>query len=84
MKVKIDVDCTPQEARLFFGLPDIEPMQKALLAEMEARMRATLAATDPEALFKIWLPAGVQGWEQFQQIMRSHLGGDARPDKKGK
>jgi Family of unknown function (DUF6489) len=81
MKVKIDIDCTPLEARGFFGLPDIEPMQKVLIAEMEERMRAALAAMDPEAMFKIWLPAGVQGWEQFQQMFWSQLAGGARPDK---
>jgi len=84
MKVKIDIDCTPQEARQFFGLPDIEPMQKVLLAEMEERMRTALAAMDPEALFKIWLPAGVQGWEQLQQMFWSRLAGGSRSDKKGK
>jgi hypothetical protein len=84
MKVKIDIDCTPQEARQFFGLPDIEPMQKVLLAEMEERMRTALAAMDPEALFKIWLPAGVQGWEQLQKMFWSRLAGGSRSDKKGK
>ena len=34
MKVNIEIDCTPLEARQFFGLPDVQPMQAALLAEM--------------------------------------------------
>ncbi|MFY9972047.1 MAG: DUF6489 family protein, partial [Roseiarcus sp.] len=28
MKITVDVDCTPLEARQFMGLPDVEPMQK--------------------------------------------------------
>lgn len=68
MKVKIDIDCTPQEARTFFGLPDVAPMQAALLADMQERMQSALAAMEPEALFKIWLPAGLQGLEQFQKM----------------
>ena len=31
MKVKIDIDCTPEEARTFFGLPDLGPLQKEML-----------------------------------------------------
>ena len=82
MKVKIDIDCTPQEARAFIGLPNIEPMQKALLAEMQERMRAALVAMDPEAMFKVWLPAGVQGWEHFQKMFWSQLSGGPASEKK--
>ena len=59
MKVSIDIDCTPEEARAFFGLPDVGPMQQALLKDLEERMRANLAAIEPEALFKTWLPASI-------------------------
>ena len=37
MKFKIDIDCTPQEARTFLGLPDVESVQKALYSEIETR-----------------------------------------------
>ena len=30
MKITVNVDCTPDEARHFFGLPDVKPMQDAL------------------------------------------------------
>ena len=29
MKISIDIDCSPQEARAFFGLPNVEPIQEA-------------------------------------------------------
>ena len=35
MKITINVDCTPAEAREFFGLPDLRPLQAAWLAEVE-------------------------------------------------
>ncbi|HUC60637.1 MAG TPA: DUF6489 family protein [Alphaproteobacteria bacterium] len=75
MKITVDIDCTPQEARSFLGLPDVEPMQTALLADVEARMRSALSAMDPETMFKVWLPAGLQGWEQIQKAFWSQLGG---------
>ena len=37
MKFKVDVDCTPDEARAFFGLPDVKPLQETLLPEVEER-----------------------------------------------
>ncbi len=67
MKIHIDIDCTPEEARTFLGLPDVAPMQKAVVAEMQKQMLANLAAMDPEQLFKTWLPGGMQGWEQMQK-----------------
>ena len=67
MKVTVNIDCTPEEARAFLGLPDIKPMQDAMIQELEKRMRANMDAMDPETMFKTWLPAGVQGWEQLQK-----------------
>ena len=57
MKFKVDIDCTPDEARAFFGLPDVKPLQEALMPEVEERLRNTLKAMDPETLLKAWLPA---------------------------
>ncbi len=67
MKITIDIDCTPQEARAFLGLPDVAPMQDAVMAEVQQRLLDNLKAMDPEALSKTWLPAGLQGWEQMQK-----------------
>lgn len=84
MKVKIDIDCTPEEARTFLGLPDVKPMQEAMMQEVEARMRANLQAMDPETMFKTWLPAGIQGWEQLQRMFWSNMAGTEDDDKKDK
>jgi hypothetical protein len=73
MKIHIDIDCTPEEARAFLGLPDVAPMQAALMAEIQQRMLDTLKAAEPDALFKMWLPAGLQGWEQVQKQFWSQM-----------
>ena len=78
MKIHLDIDCTPEEARAFLGLPDVAPMQKAVLEEMQKRMMANLAAMEPEQLFKTWLPAGIQGWEQLQKAFWSQMTKAAR------
>ncbi|PKU21773.1 DUF6489 family protein [Telmatospirillum siberiense] len=81
MKITFDVDCTPEEARSFFGLPDVKPMQDALLAKIEERMAANLDAISPEALLRTWLPAGVQGIEQLQKMFWTGLQSAQSRDK---
>jgi hypothetical protein len=73
MKIKIDVDCTPEEARTFLGLPDVAPMQAALMEELQKRLMANLGAMDPETLMKTWLPLGLQGIEQAQRMFWSQM-----------
>ena len=34
MKVHIEMDMTPEEARAFMGLPDVQPMQQKMMDEM--------------------------------------------------
>jgi hypothetical protein len=75
MKLKLDIDCTPEEARSFFGLPDVKPLQEALLPEVEARLREMLKAMDPEAMLKTWLPAALKGFEQLQEMFLAQMAG---------
>ncbi|UYN95335.1 MAG: hypothetical protein KIT25_25580 [Enhydrobacter sp.] len=71
MKVNVEVTCTPEEARAFFGLPDLKPMQERVLAQIEERMKSGLDAMSPEAVFKTWIPASMQGVEQMNQLQQA-------------
>lgn len=73
MKITVDIDCTPEEARSFLGLPDVRPMQDVLMKQMQDRISANLAAMDPEVLAKTWLPVGIQSLEQVQKMMWSQM-----------
>ncbi len=66
MKLSIDIDCSPQEARAFLGLPDVEEMQKEMTEEVQQQLRAHIAAMDPEALMKTWMPMGTKAFETFR------------------
>ena len=74
MKLHFDIDCTPEELRGFFGLPEVKPMQDRLMAEVEERLRANLKALDPETMLKTWLPAGLKGFDQLQEMFFSQMG----------
>ena len=70
MKVNIEIECTPVEARQFFGLPNVEPMQAAVMQQLEKRMLADIDRFSPEALMTSWLPMGPRGAEQIQDFFR--------------
>ena len=74
MKISFDIDCTPEELRGFFGLPEVKPMQETLLKEVEERLRTNLKALDPETMLKTWLPAGLKGFEQLQEMFFNQMG----------
>jgi len=75
MNVKIEIDCTPAEARAFLGLPDVEPLNAQLVGEMRKRMEANMAAMQPEEMMKAWSAFGMQASEQFRQLMTAAAGG---------
>jgi|TARA_B100000315_G_scaffold232668_1_gene245091 hypothetical protein len=75
MKVTIDIDCTPEEARSFLGLPDVGPLQEAMLERLRQRLFEQLETMDPEAMMKAWMPAGAEGWEKMQKMFWSQFSG---------
>jgi hypothetical protein len=68
MKIIVDIDCTPAEVRQFMGLPDLEPLQKAAMAEIEKRMMAEFERYSPEGLIKTWLTPLNADW--LQDLMK--------------
>ncbi len=81
MKVKLEVDCTPAEARSFLGLPDVEALNKHIVDEMKSRIDAGVAMVAPEELMKSWMSLGGQATEQFRKLMTAAMaaGGANRP-----
>ena len=49
MKLNIEIDCTPAEARAFLGLPDVTGINEHLVSEMQKRIDANVSALAPEA-----------------------------------
>lgn len=82
MKITIDIDCTPQEARAFLGLPEVEAMQAALVTQLQEHLSQSLEASDPEALMRLWLPAGLKGFAQLQEQFWNQMKATQEPDKK--
>ena len=73
MKVNVDIECTPEEARQFLGLPNIAPMQDKMMKELEKRMQENVKNLDPETFMKTWMPATVQGWGEIQKMFMDQM-----------
>jgi hypothetical protein len=75
MKLNVEIDCTPAEARAFLGLPDVAALNAHLVDEMTKRLDANIAMAAPEELMKSWLAFGGQASEQFMKMMTAAAGG---------
>jgi len=84
MKVNVEIDCTPLEARQFFGLPDVMPMQVAVMDKLQEQMLANIETVTPEALMKSWFTFDPKLAERFQDmfVTMAGLGGSRPTDKK--
>jgi len=84
MKINVEIDCTPLEARQFFGLPDVQPMQTAVMDNLQKQMMANIEKVSPEALMQSWFTFDPKMAERFQDmfVTMAGLGGVRAGDKK--
>jgi len=81
MKVTVEIDCTPAEARQFFGLPNVEPMQAAMMTKLEKRISEEVDRFSTEALMKTWFSLFPQNAEWAKKCSRICLGPAAIRDE---
>jgi hypothetical protein len=84
MKVNVEIDCTPLEARQFFGLPDVQPMQVAVMEKLQNQMMDNIQKVSPEALMQSWLSFDPKIAERFTDMFTTMagLGSTLSSDKK--
>jgi hypothetical protein len=72
MKVTIDIDCTPEEARRFIGLPDLAPVHEAYVDKLRAAVADGATAELAGEMMRSWGPmseAGLSMWRQMLEGM---------------
>lgn len=67
MKISFDIDCNPEEARRFLGLPDVTPVNEAFVEELAKRAGDMAQEMDAGKLMEQWMSAGVQGVGDIQK-----------------
>ena len=67
MKINVDIEATPQELRTFFGLPDVEGLQRELMEEIRQKWKAGMEGFDPATLMAPFLPEHLRSLEAMQR-----------------
>jgi Family of unknown function (DUF6489) len=66
--INIEIECTPAEARSFLGLPNVEPVQTAVMERLQERMLSEIDRFSPESLMTQWLSAFPQNAERMREM----------------
>lgn len=74
MKVTVDVDCTPEEARRFLGLPDLTPVHEAYVEKMKAVVTEGAPTEMFAEMAKAWGPMNEAGLNMWRQML-GQMGG---------
>jgi fructosamine-3-kinase len=81
MKFTVNVECSPEEARRFMGLPDVTPINDKLVEEMGKRMEANLKMMSGGDMMQSWMSVGTQAQDAFVKLMTSAATGAAPREK---
>ena len=73
MKVTVDVDLTPEEARRAMGLPDLTPLHERYVAAMLETMNGQVRPELLESMMKSWTPMGEAGLAMWRQMFESAM-----------
>ena len=74
MKITMNIECSPEEARRFFGLPDVAPLQEELLRAYRDQMMENISSQDPDMMMKSWMSGSDSGMEEMQKAFWSQFG----------
>ena len=68
MKVNVEIDCTPEEARRAMGLPDLTPIHERYVQMMLDTMESGVKPEMVEAMMRNWAPMGEAGLSLWRQL----------------
>ncbi len=78
MKINVEVDLTPEEARRFFGLPDVSPLQEFAIARLREQMEKGADGTLFPELVRSMVSGGIQSMEAWQSAFSEMLARGSR------
>ena|SRR3990167_846571 len=74
MKVNIEIDCTPDEARAFMGLPDVSKANDLYVDTITKAMKGVSSPDQLQEYAKQLAPMGQAGLKLFQSFMEGGMG----------
>ena len=79
MKITVDVDCTPEEARRFMGLPDMASVHEAYLSRVRGAIEQGVTPDMVQSMMRTWGPMGETGMAMWRQMV-DRMGGTGSTD----
>jgi hypothetical protein len=74
MEFKVNVECTPEEARTFLGLPDLSPIHQRYIQAVLDTMDGQASLEQMDKMFRQLSPLGDAGLKLFSSMMDLSLG----------
>jgi hypothetical protein len=68
MKINVEIDCTPEEARRAVGLPDLTPLHDRYIAMMTETMEKGASPELFETMTRAWAPMGEAGMSMWRGL----------------
>ena len=73
MQISVNIDCTPEEARRFLGLPDLGAVHAAYLEKMTRAIDEGVTPDMVQSTLRAWAPMGEAGVGLWKQLFE-HVG----------
>lgn len=73
MKVNVEGECSPEEARRFLGLPDVTRANEVYVEAVTNAMKGAGSFDQLQELTKQMAPMGQMGLKLFQQFLESGM-----------
>ncbi|MEY4670895.1 MAG: hypothetical protein RLZZ415_774 [Pseudomonadota bacterium] len=83
MKINVEIDCTPEEARSFLGLPDVGKANQFYVEALSKAMKGAGNVDQIQEIAKNIAPMGQMGLKLFQQFVENGAAFAAGTKKKG-
>lgn len=81
MKVHLEIDCTPEEARSFMGLPDVGKANDVYVEMMSNAMKGVSNTEQLQEYARQLAPMGQAGFKLFQSFMEGANAAKSSPKK---
>ena len=73
MKITIEIDCTPEEARNFLGLPDVSAANNIYVENIAKAMRGVSSPDQLQEYASALAPMGQVGLKLFQSFVEGGM-----------
>ena len=75
MKINVEVDCTPEEARSFLGLPDVSEANDLYVDTVTKAMKGVSNPAQLQEFAGMLAPMGQVGLQMFQNFVEGGIRG---------